>query len=193
MNTLNIDGLIDRFVSHVNRTARQRIREEDLPVELREGGARFGLYYSWTIQPFSPITWIEPIESKLPAPLPPSYRSLVTRYLFPAFHLSPLMLLGNTGHSLYNEFSYAVFKNKALSDPLLRQGYAQFARPSEGDSDPICFDFNRRGPDGECPIVRLSHADVLQGKVAETLEELSPSFAVLVESVILEGLDAMPR
>src|SRR5436190_707952 len=100
---ITVDGLIDQFVHKVNRTPRPRIREEDIPLPLRQGGAQFGLYYEWQIQPFSHVTWIEPLEAQLPAPLPPSFRSLVTRYIFPAFEASPLLLLANTGQALYNE------------------------------------------------------------------------------------------
>ena len=86
---MNSDALIDAFVRKINRSPRRRIREEDIPERLREGGAEFGLYYDWTIQRFDHINWIEPLEARLPAPLPPAYRSLVTRYIFPAFEWPP--------------------------------------------------------------------------------------------------------
>ena len=173
---MNSDELIDAFVRKINRLPRRRIREEDIPLRLRESGAEFGLYYDWTIQRFDRINWIEPLETRLPAPLPPSYRSLVTRYIFPAFEIAPVILLANTGQILYHEMSMTMSHDKVFSDLLLSKGYAQFARPDNGDSDPICFDFHQRNPDGEYPLVRLSHNELLANGQALTLEEIAPSF-----------------
>jgi hypothetical protein len=177
----NVDVLVDRFVKAINRAVRQRIREEDIPVQLRRGGARFGLYYSWNIQRFEHIHWIAAVEKKLPKPLPPSYRSLVTRYIFPAFEVPPLILLGNTGHALYNEMSYVIFRGKVVSGSLLAAGFVQFARPNTGDYDPICFDLNRRDSQGECPVVRISYQHALLANKPKVISELSPSFAIFVE------------
>ncbi len=158
---LSVDVLIDSFVRKINGSPRRRIREEDVPRRLRGDGAEFGLYYDWTIQRFDHINWIEPLETRLPALLPPSYRSLVTHYIFPAFEISPIILLANTGQTLYHEMSMAMTRDKVLSEVLLKEGYAQFARPSTGDSDPVCFDYNRRTTEGECPIVRISHHTIV--------------------------------
>jgi hypothetical protein len=181
MQCRNVDGLIDRFVKSINRAVRQRIREEDIPLQLRRGGARFGLYYSWNIQRFEHIHWIAAVEKKLPKPLPPSYRSLVTRYIFPAFEVPPLVLLGNTGHALYNEMSHVIFRGKVVSDALLGAGFVQFARPNSGDYDPICFDLNRRGIQGEFPIVQISYQQALLTMKPKVVGELAPSFATFVE------------
>jgi hypothetical protein len=184
MSQKNLDGLIDAFVRKVNGSPRRRIREEDVPRRLREGGAEFGLYYDWTIQRFKYINWIDPLEAMLPAPLPPAYRSLVTRYLFPAFEISPVILLANTGQTLYHEMSMAMTRDKVLSNVLLKTGYAQFARPSTGDSDPVCFDFNRKTADGECPIVRISHHSIVFNSLVNVMEEIAPSFYELVDHYV---------
>ena len=180
----DVDQLVNQFVDVVNRMPRRRIREEDIPLGLRQGGAEFGLYYSWTIQKFKPIHWIEPLEEKLGHRLPPSFRSLITRYIFPSFEFSPLILLANTGQALYNELSTAVFRDRLLSQALLKNGYAQFARPNSGDYDPVCFDFNRPAKNGECPIVRIDHERILLKSVAEISEEIAPSFAEMLEGFI---------
>jgi len=175
------DLLVDQFVDAVNRSPRRRIREEDIPLGLRQGGAEFGLYYSWTIQKFRYINWIEPLEEKLGYRLPTSYRSLITRYIFPSFEFNPIILLANTGQTLYNELSSAIFRDRVLSQTLLKSGYAQFARPSCGDYDPVCFDFNRTAKNGECPIVRIDHERILLRSAAEISEEIAPSFAEMLE------------
>jgi hypothetical protein len=186
---LTIDELIDAFVRKINGSPRRRIREEDIPHRLREGGAEFGLYYDWTIQRFNHIHWIEPLEAELPAPLPPSYRSLVTRYLFPAFEIAPLILLANTGQTLYHEMSMTMAKDKVLSEVLLKNGFAQFARPNNGDSDPVCFDFRQRAADGECPIVRISHHAIVSGSPIEAAEEMAPSFYDFVGRFVQLGAE----
>jgi hypothetical protein len=186
MENQDVDQLIDRFVSKVNGAVRQRIREEDLPVQLREGGARFGLYYSWNIQRFAHINWIEPLEERLPARLPPSYRSLVTRFIFPAFEVPPLILLGNTGHTLYNEMSYLIVRDKVLTKSLLSHGYVQFARRSSGDYDPVCFDFTRRDAAGECPVVQIDHELALRDGRPPS-HDLAPSFGALIEDFLKQG------
>ena len=172
---------------------RRRIREEDIPLRLREGGAEYGLYYDWTIQRAGPITWIEPVEVKLPAPLPPSYRSLVSRYVFPAFEVSPVILLANTGEPLYHEMSATMTEDKVLSEVLIKNGYAQFARPHSGDSDPVCFDFNRRTQEGECPIVRVSHHTIVFNSLVHVLEEIAPSFQDLTCSYLATATTPFQR
>ena len=178
---MNCDALIDAFVRKINRSPRRRIREEDIPTRLREGGAEFGLYYDWTIQRFHRINWIEPLEAQLPAPLPPSYRSFVTRYIFPAFEVTPMILLANTGQTLYHEMSMAMLHDKVLSELLLSKGYARFARPNSGDADPVCFDYRQRASNGECPLVRISHSLLLASARAQVIEEIAPSFHEFVD------------
>ena len=95
--------------------------------------------------------------------------------------MDPLILLANTGHALYHEMSEAMVNDKVLSAILLKNGYAQFARPDSGDSDPVCFDFNRRSADGECPIVRISHHTIVRNSLIQLMEEIAPSFHELLE------------
>jgi hypothetical protein len=181
---LNADALIDAFVHKVNHSPRRRIREEDVPHPLREGGAEFGLYYDWTIQRFDHINWIAPLEAKLPRPLPPSYRSLVTRYIFPAFDIDSIILLANTGQTLYHEMTMAMAHDKVLSDVLLKQGYAEFAHPNTGEADPVCFDFNRKDAHGEYPIVRIRHNAVIFSGQARVMSEIAPSFSDFVREYL---------
>ena len=189
---LEPDALIDTFVQKINRSPRRRIREEDVPPHLREGGAEFGLYYDWTIQRFDHINWIDPLETYLPAPLPPSYRSLVTRYIFPAFEVPPLVLLANTGQTLYHEMSMEMAHDKALSDVLLRSGFAQFARLGSGDSDPVCFDFRQRRADGECPLVRISYPLLLSSARAQIDAEIAPSFHEFIDRFLRKDPTELP-
>lgn len=187
------DELIDAFVQKVNRSPRRRIREEDVPADLRDGGAEYGLYYDWTIKRFDHINWIDPLETQLPFALPVSYRSLVCRYLFPAFEVPPVILLANTGKTLYHEMSITMTRDKVLSAVLLKNGYAQFARPNNGDSDPVCFDLRRRTEDGECPIVRIDHHTIILNNLVRVTEELAPSFCELVDRYIQTDAEPLFR
>ncbi len=189
---MEVDDVVDAFVRKVNNTPRRRIREEDVPHPLRGGGAEFGLYYDWTIQRFDRINWIESLEDALQRKLPPSYRSLVTRYIFPAFDVGDLTLLANTGRTLYHEMGMAMIHDRVLSEVLLKNGYAQFARPSSGEVDPIGFDFNRTTSDGECPIVRINHADIVAYTKITIMAEIAPSFSLLVHTYLQQEPQASP-
>jgi len=181
---LNTDALIDAFVRKINHSPKRRIREEDVPHPLREGGAEFGLYYHWTIQRFTHINWITLLEELLPGPLPPSYRSLVTRYIFPAFEIDSLILLANTGKTLYHEMYMAMAHDAVLSQVLLKDGFAQFALPNCGHADPVCFDLNDRSAEGECPIVRVSHHDIVSNSRVRVMEKMAPSFIEFVDQYV---------
>ena len=181
---MTTDTLIDAFVRKINHSPRRRIREEDVPHPLREGGAEFGLYYHWTIQRFDRINWIAPLEEKLPRPLPPSYKSLVNRYIFPAFEIDALILLANTGKTLYHEMTMAMAHDAVTSQVLLDKGYAQFALPHTGDADPVCFDFNVKGAADECPIVRISHTDIVVYSKVRIMAKIAPSFLEFVNRYV---------
>jgi hypothetical protein len=172
----DVHELIDKFVEKVNQSSRKRIREEDLPPGLRQGKPEFGLYYDWRIQKSGRIDWIDPLESKLPTALPPSYRSFVTRYLFPAFEADSLILLANTGQVLYHEMRLAIFRDTVLAQVLVKNGFIQFARPGNGHYDPVCFDTKRCIRDGEYPIVRIDYAEILRRSAIKVTEHIAPSF-----------------
>jgi hypothetical protein len=180
----DVDRLIDQFVRQINKLPRRRVREEDIPVHLREGAAQYGLYYGWTIQRFPYVTWIEPIETRLQVRFPPVYRSLIARYIFPAFEVPPLMLLANTGQALYDELTYAVFRDSVLTQALAAGRLVQFARPSSGEYDPVCFDYNRVNADGDCPIVRLDPRTLLAQSQTRIVDEIAPSFTAFVEKYL---------
>lgn len=110
--------------------------------------------------------WIVALEAKLPKRFPASFRSLVTRYSFPAFDAGALSFFANLGDGSDEELSVALFRDRTLADATLKAGYIQFGRPVSGSYDPICFDANQRAKNREFPIVRLSHEEILcHGKI----------------------------
>ncbi|HEX9399634.1 MAG TPA: hypothetical protein VF912_05950 [Anaeromyxobacter sp.] len=75
-----------------------------------------------------------------------------------------------------------MFRDRFLHTPLLAAGFVQFGRPDTVNYDPVCFDFNRRTNDGECPVVQLDHkAALISGRV-QVVAELAKSFLALVGS-----------
>lgn len=177
------DLAIDQFVARVNQGTREALAYDEVPEFLREQmpGEADAMLAPWTIRPApSPCTWIESFEAKLPGHLPRSYRSLVTRYLFPAFQVGAVMLFANTGAGVHEELVDAAFRDRALATPLLASGFVQFGRRDAANYDPICFDLNRRSNSGECPIVHLDHEAALMQQRVEVVAELAPSFSELV-------------
>ena len=83
-------------MEHVNRSERERKSVKDLPVWLRTGPPDNewvpdeDAYYDWQIRKAERTEWIETLEAKLPFPFPPSFRSLVSRYVYPGFLIGPL-------------------------------------------------------------------------------------------------------
>ncbi len=188
-----VDELIDRFVAQVNRSKRERKFGNDLPVWLRVGPPDSENYpdekaqFNWQIRKAERTEWIEALEARLPFPFPPSFRSLVRRYVYPDFTVGALWLLANTGEPLFREMSDAIVRDKHLNKILRQHGYQQFARPETGDYDPICFDTRRKLKGGEYPIVRVDHeAIACHGRIGK-VREIAPSFLAFVAEIMAKA------
>jgi hypothetical protein len=181
---LRADDGIDAFVRRVNGAPREPLPYDEVPEFLRtpEPADGHGVFVAWTIRPAPlPCAWIDAFEAKLPGRLPRSYRSLVTRYLFPPLEVGPVKLFANTGGAVDEawDLGTAVFCDRHLSTPLLAAGFVQFGR---GGYDPICFDLNRTKNDGESPVVQFDHEVVLMEERVQVLAEVADSFLALVRS-----------
>lgn len=183
ITTQRADLAIDQFVARVNQGTRERLAYDEVPEFLREQmpGVADAMGVPWTIRPAAlPCARMESFEAKLPGRLPRSYRSLVTRYLFPAFEVGAVMLFANTGVGVHEELVDAPFRDRFLATPLLASGFVQLGRRDAANYDPICFDLNRRTNSGECSIVHLDHEAALMQQRVEVVAELAPSFLELV-------------
>jgi hypothetical protein len=136
------------------------------------------------VVPLNGAPWVEQFESKLPARLPASFRSLITRYAFPAFEVGSLVLFANSDGHGEEELTNAVFTDRAIVEVTHNAGYIQFARPADGSYDPICFDKRVRAGNQECPIVRLDHEAILIASRIVVGETIAKSFVEFVKSVI---------
>lgn len=187
---LKVDSLIDRFVDTINRWHREPGFADEIPPSVRgesvDPPGEQHPAYDWSITPWPSVDWIEEVEERSGLILPPSYRSLVTRYIFPAFEAGPLQLSGNTpeGIELY-EFRERVFADPTFVDVLLAAGYIPFANPAGGSYDPICFDTRaRKRKAAECPVVWIDHEEVLCYDRIKVLKQVSPSFELFVAEFV---------
>ncbi len=176
------DIAIDAFASRYLANSRPRLLAEQVPVGLRAGPVDADGTVDWTILRIDSAPWIESLEARLPRRFPPSFRSLVIRYAFPAFDLGPVHLFANTGElDMDEELGSRLFADPVLSAVLLANGFVQIGRPAEWSYDPVCFDTNVRRGGGESPVVQLDHEEVLRFGRIRVERTIAGSFLELIE------------
>ena len=106
---MRVDALIDRMVENVNSGHREPKREDEVPAGLRRGRVK-DWWFDWQIAPSTRIDWLEPLEARLSARFPRSFRSLATRYEYPAFDLGPIYVFANTAESVEYELREEIWK-----------------------------------------------------------------------------------
>lgn len=136
----NVDAAIDAFVARVNAGTKEPLSPEDLPEQLREGEPDDFGKFRWSIKRANCRRWLSDLMYKCPKRFPPSFYSLLSRYIFPAFQVGPVFLFGNTGTENQWELKDKIFKDESMAAHLMRGGFLQFGNPYEYNYDPICFD-----------------------------------------------------
>jgi hypothetical protein len=174
----SLDKLVDQFVARINAGPRERLSCDEVPERLRIGRADDFGETDWQILP-GECTWIASVEEKLPGPLPPSYKSLVARYVFPAFEVGDVLLFANTGEQRSWDLTAVFSDDRGLSSAPLRDGFVEFGK-FQDRYDPVCFDLSRRRGGGECPIVYLDHESVLIHDRSQVVRQLADSFLALI-------------
>lgn len=91
------DKAIDDFVARVNAGTNRTADADQVPPALRDGEVDPHGQVRWRIRGITGAPWVAALEARLPGQFPPSFRSLIHRYAFPAFDLGPVRLFGNTG------------------------------------------------------------------------------------------------
>jgi hypothetical protein len=172
-------SLIEQFVNALNAAGLEPLPSTEVPVDLLVGSADPDCCY-WQIVATDWTPWLEEIEGRLPVPLPPSFRELVTGYRFAEFEVDPIMFFANTGEGVHHELSDAAFRDRVMAAALLDAGYMQFGRESGGGYDPVCFDTNSMRLDGEYAIVRIDHEDILTNGKVTVRQKLADSFGDFV-------------
>jgi hypothetical protein len=126
------------------------------------------------------------MEAKQGCRFPLVYRSLITRYIFPAFEAAELRFFANTpegidSHELRTRIDPDAV-DSILINSLTGAGYLQFAQPAGVNYDPVCFDLNH-GSDQDRPIVQIDHEHILCDGIVKVVEKIAPSFRALVEPI----------
>jgi hypothetical protein len=183
---VNVHFLIDRMVESVNHGRREAKSENEVPVSLRQ--ARVGeLWFDWKIARSSRVNWIQPLEARLPARFPRSFRSLLERYEYPAFAIGPIVLFANTAEGVANELREEIWRDRGLSEMLIPNGFLQFGRPATGSYNPICFEAGGQTGSQEYAIVRLDHEEILCNLRIRVTERVGRSFYDFVEAQLSLG------
>jgi hypothetical protein len=175
---------VDAFVAAVNSSAREILFLEEIPEQCRRLEHEVGGMFDWRIVPAPDAGWLSELEGDLPFRLPSTLRSLVERYLFPSFEAGPLTFfsVGNETDRLH-EFRWAILGDRYMSPFLLKNGFVQFARPSGGHYDPVCFDFRASHRRREPSVVRIDHEEILCNERLHIVETVAPGLDVLLEEV----------
>jgi hypothetical protein len=178
----DVDYLIDRFVDAVNTGIREPVDPENTPPSVFVGEPNEYDNYDWRIKPLAAIDWIEPLEERLGFRIPAVYRSLIARYVFPAFEFGDVFFFGNMPEgTAHYEFRERLFLDECMSAKLLAAGYLQFANPCETNYDPVCCDMNRAN-EADAPIVQIDHEGMLCNDEVVVVCEVAPSLRALIQT-----------
>jgi hypothetical protein len=183
--------LIDTFVATVNAAPGHRDLADDVPIELRYGppDETYGdLRPNWRIISSDHSARITALEQRMAHQFPPSFRSLVCRYSYPAFEFGPVTFFANTGRDTWWELERRLFLDPIMSPLLLDADYIQIGNPLFGHYDPVCIHSGPHAEDG--PVVALDHEDILTEKRLSVVMQIAPSFADLVKSLVARRVDA---
>jgi hypothetical protein len=154
---MKIDHIVDKFVERVNQ---QNVG----------------------IQACTDIQWVDGILNRLPARLPPSFVSLISRYVFDDFKAGEIWFYANRGEEAWEDLSQAIFRDEIMFRVTTSDGFIHFAQPHDGSYDPLCFDIRRRRKSGEYSIVRLDHEAILQFEQTRVVSNISSSLLEFMES-----------
>jgi hypothetical protein len=134
---------------------------------------------------------LDGFNAVLPGSLPPLYLRLVCRFHFGEAEFSEsglpslrrVRLLPNFPPAL-DGLMAAMQRDPMMWCVLTSHGYVEFGKGAEPSYDAICFDLNRRLPDGDCPVVRLDHEEILVRERIQVRWDVADSFRGLVESIV---------
>jgi|HubBroStandDraft_1064217.scaffolds.fasta_scaffold279288_2 hypothetical protein len=180
------DRRVDAFVQAVNSSPRESLRRDDIPDACRLSEGESPGFFDWRIVPSHGADWLPEVESHLPFHLPSTFRSLIARYLFPAFEVGPLTLYSvgvNDSHRAGMEFRSAIFADGYMGPFLFKNRFLPFARPADSSYDPVCFDYRNSSGKVEHPIIRIDHEEILCHDRIRVIETLSRSFDSLIEEI----------
>ena len=130
------------------------------------------------------------LYQRLPARFPPLYEQLVLSYRWAEVDLDLVTLLANPLGMDLSGLSEAIFRDPGLAEVLLPNGLLQFGKGGGGHYDPICFDIGARRKQGDTPVVRIDHEEILCNHRIKVTRLIAPTFRALMEAIIARATDA---
>jgi hypothetical protein len=145
----------------------------------------------WARQKWKPVPMasdpgnLRVVFEQLPARLPPLYEQLVLNYRWMRVELADWMsLFANPPGGDFSKLIGEMTRDSVLTSVLFPNGLLPFGRAPDDNYDPICFDTRRRLRDGDCPVVRVDHEEILCHLRMGRVVDVSESFRGLVEAVV---------
>lgn len=177
------DFRVDAFVEAVNSSPHEVLFREEIPEACLQSEAEWPGAFHWQMAHSTDADWLAEVEHRLPFSLPPAFRSLLARYLFPSFAAGPLTFYSvgvRSPDSHGMEFRVAIFADRYMCPFLFKNGLLPFARPADVSYDPVCFDFRSSHRKSEPAVVRIDHEEILCNDRLRVREVISPAFDVLI-------------
>jgi len=114
---------------------------------------------------------------------------LLLSYRWAEVDLQSYTLLANPPGRDLSRFFEQISKDPGLWESLIPAGYIQFAKGPEYDYDPVCFDVKARTKNGDCPIVKIDHEEILCNNRVKLVAELASTFEELVHQTVRRAED----
>jgi hypothetical protein len=179
--------LVERFVGCFSKLDEMTANEVTDPIAWGLSVGEPDIYGCKRWQPIridTPRAALEAIYAKLPARFPPVYQHMILSYRWAEVDLQLYRLLPNPPGPGLTGLLMEMSKDRGLWNCLLPAGYVQFGKGSDGDYDPVCFDYTTRKKSRECRIVKIDHEEILCNERVRVVSELAPTFETLVVSTI---------
>jgi hypothetical protein len=133
---------------------------------------------------------LDSLYARLPSRFPPLYERLVLTYRWAEVDLGRYTLLANPPGPDLSRILREISKDPALWDSLTPAGYVQFAKGTNYDYDPVCFDTRERKKNHDYRIVKIDHEEILCNSRIKVVAQLASSFEDLVRQTISESQKA---
>ncbi len=192
-----IEHCLDSYASNINAKDLMRDVAQEPPFLSKESGVPPAMFdgevdaEGWVQWKMLPSTLTEDDVIKIEAILPGQFPPLFRAYLIVRFTMSietskvrlPSLPCDNPFEDLLSEL-------RAWSS-LFASGYVAFAKDGN-DAGPLCFDFQSRLSDGDCPIVLFDHEHLInlgedlcaqREKVVPYAEPVFESFRELLKTL----------
>jgi hypothetical protein len=173
--------LLARYIASFSKLDEMVAQLDALLAQLgTEPADEFGFQH-WQPLPFkTEAAALELLYSELPARFPPLYEELVLSYRWAEVDLGSYKLVANPPGPDLSALLTKMVRDPNLWEMLIPAGLIQFAKGSDLDYDPVCFDTRTRRQSGDYRIVKIDHEGILCNYRVKIVDELAPSFEQLV-------------